>query len=132
MPTDAQIKESVREEMDHLRTNHLEVLEYCVIDWAKDKGILDNSNPVRQLGCTQEELDEALEEVKKVDVDNLLHEDLDEVILEFGDILVTLIIAMNMLELDMSTCLTAAYNKIAKRKGKMVDGKFVKEEDLES
>ena len=44
-----------------------------------------------------------------------------------GDMLVTIIIAARMLELDPTTCLEQAYNEIKDRKGKMVDGKFVKE-----
>lgn len=129
MPSNNQIKTAVQEEMDHLRENHLEVLEFSIVDWAKERGIFDASDPIAQLSCTIEECAETLKELNKVkDVDK---SDLDEVILEYGDILVTLIIGMNMLELDMSTCLTAAYNKIVKRKGKMIDGKFVKEEDLE-
>lgn len=50
--------------------------------------------------------------------------------LEMGDILVTLIILSKQLNIDLVECLELAYNKIKDRKGKTVNGTFVKEEDL--
>ena len=50
--------------------------------------------------------------------------------LEMGDIFVTLIILCNQLGIDCVECLQLAYDKISKRKGKTVNGLFVKEEDL--
>jgi NTP pyrophosphatase (non-canonical NTP hydrolase) len=47
-----------------------------------------------------------------------------------GDILVTLIILSAQLDIDLTECLEMAYQKISKRKGKTIDGLFVKEEDL--
>ena len=41
--------------------------------------------------------------------------------------LVTIIIAARMLELDPTACLDQAYNEIKDRTGKMVDGQFVKD-----
>ena len=50
--------------------------------------------------------------------------------LEFGDVIVTLIILSNQLNIDFVECLERAYDKISKRKGKTIDGAFIKEEDL--
>lgn len=47
--------------------------------------------------------------------------------LEFGDILVVCIQIARLRGLDMGECLQLAYEKISKRKGKMIDGVFVKE-----
>ena len=48
-----------------------------------------------------------------------------------GDIYVVLVILCMQLGLDINDCIKAAYDKIKDRKGKMVDGIFVKEKDLE-
>lgn len=50
--------------------------------------------------------------------------------LEFGDVIVTLIILSKQLGIDFEECLELAYLKIKNRKGKTIDGKFVKQEDL--
>lgn len=47
-----------------------------------------------------------------------------------GDTLVTIIVLTHQLDLDVTECLSIAYEEIKNRKGKMVNGTFVKEEDL--
>lgn len=47
-----------------------------------------------------------------------------------GDTLVTIIVLAYQLDLDVAECLSIAYEEIKNRKGKMVNGTFVKEEDL--
>lgn len=47
-----------------------------------------------------------------------------------GDSLVTLIVLAAQLNLDLVECLEIAYEEIKDRKGRMVNGTFVKEEDL--
>lgn len=47
-----------------------------------------------------------------------------------GDTLVTIIVLAHQLDLDVTECLSIAYNEIKNRKGKMINGTFVKEEDL--
>ncbi|NQY42389.1 MAG: nucleotide pyrophosphohydrolase, partial [Legionellales bacterium] len=44
-----------------------------------------------------------------------------------GDIMVTLIIQAKMQGMSLEECLESAYNVIAKRTGKMVNGQFVKD-----
>lgn len=51
----------------------------------------------------------------------------DEAKLEFGDILVVCIQIARLRGLDMVECLDLAYQKIKDRKGRMIDGRFVKE-----
>lgn len=47
-----------------------------------------------------------------------------------GDTLVTIIVLAHQLDLDVTECLSIAYEEIKNRNGKMVNGTFVKEEDL--
>lgn len=49
-----------------------------------------------------------------------------------GDTLVTIIVLARQLDLDVTECLSVAYEEIKNRKGKMVNGTFVKEEDLKT
>lgn len=46
------------------------------------------------------------------------------------DTLVTIIVLAHQLDLDVTECLGIAYEEIKNRKGKMINGTFVKEEDL--
>ena len=47
-----------------------------------------------------------------------------------GDTLITIIVLAYQLDLDVTECLNIAYEEIKNRKGKMINGTFVKEEDL--
>ena len=122
-----------------------EELNARVIEWAQEKGILDASNPIKQLTKTQEELDETMDALVKIkdlhdpkqpsliDVGNkqaLLDEYNDEVVDGIGDMLVTILILAELCGVDPQHCLTVAYDEIKGRKGKMVDGMFVKESNL--
>src|SRR5699024_12140133 len=55
---------------------------------------------------------------------------LDEMQTELGDVLVTLIIYAQQQNIELYDCLNLAYNKILNRNGKLVNGTFIKEEDL--
>ncbi len=50
--------------------------------------------------------------------------------LEMGDIFVTLIILCEQIGLNPIKCLDMAYEKIKDRKGKTINGVFIKQEDL--
>lgn len=49
---------------------------------------------------------------------------------DIGDILVVLIILCRQLGLDITECLEIAYEDIKDRKGIMIDGVFIKEQDI--
>ena len=118
-----------------------EKLSKKVVDWAIDRGILEKSNPLRQLSKTQEELDETIKAVsiltsiKAGDVEpDLFNTEMrseeyweGEVKDGIGDTLVTIIILAEMLGMDTVDCLNEAYNVIKGRTGKMIDGLFVKD-----
>ena len=113
----------------------IEQLQPLVIQWAKDKGILDKANPLTQIAKTQEELDETREALfwQSKDFDTYtnskgtLCNTKEEIKDGFGDILVTLIIGAEMQGLMLDECLETAYNVISKRTGKMQNGTFVKD-----
>ena len=50
---------------------------------------------------------------------------------DIGDMMVVLINIMARNDLSMKECLQVAYDDIKDRKGKMIDGVFVKESDLQ-
>ena len=90
-----------------------------VVAWAAAKGILDNSTAFKQSLKTLEELTELMTALN--------NNDEAEIRDAYGDILVTLIIGAELANVDLEQCLEEAYNVIAKRTGKMVDGLFVKD-----
>ena len=94
-------------------------LESLVIEWAENKGILQKATPARQADKTLEEV----EELRAAIADNNREEISDAL----GDILVTIIIQARMQNMSLTECLEGAYNIIAKRTGKMVNGQFVKD-----
>ena len=49
---------------------------------------------------------------------------------DYGDMIVCIIQAMRLSGTDIISCLQGAWNDIKDRKGKMVNGKFIKEADL--
>ena len=101
-----------------------EELQKQVIGWAKDRSILENSNAIKQISKTQEELDETLDALKRLEQGE---ESILEVADGIGDMLVTIILLAETVGLDSVDCLADAYEEIKDRKGKMVNGLFVKE-----
>ena len=110
-------------------------LEEKVIIWAKEKGILEKGNPLAQAEKTLEEANELFEacEAQSIDSFEFINSKgvkvntKDEIEDGIGDALVTLIIQSEMQAVKIENCLEKAYNVIAKRKGKMIDGQFVKD-----
>lgn len=109
-----------------------EKLSKKIIKWAKDRDLLHEENADKQFMKFVEEVFEF-----KTEMDNVLsYTDpyVDEVVermeLEMGDIFVTLIILCSQLNLDPVSCLARAYEKIKDRKGKTINGTFIKSEDL--
>lgn len=113
-----------------------EDLQKQVLDWADNKDLLHEENADKQFMKFIEEVFEFKTEL--VYVNALSEDDTEEfknfcrnsLQLEFGDVLVTLIILAKQLDLNLTQCLEKAYKKIANRKGKTVNGTFVKSEDL--
>lgn len=100
-----------------------------VQDWGQEKGITDPENVDKQF---LKFVEEVFEFKTEIDLYSLSKQgfDLEHVKLEFGDVLVTLCILAKQLDIDPTTCLEMAYEKIKNRKGKTIGGTFIKEEDL--
>ena len=111
-----------------------------VLIWADDKDLLHSENTEKQFMKFIEEVFEFKSEMDYLsrigqstaevysDYEQIKTE--ENMKLEMGDILVTLIILSSQLGIDLTECLEIAYQKISKRKGKTIDGLFVKESDL--
>lgn len=108
------------------------MLQADVLSWAKDKDLLHAENAPKQFMKFVEEVFEFKAEMDMLDNcgESLMTINLEHVKDEMGDIFVTLIILCEQLGIDPMGCLELAYNKIKKRKGKTINGQFIKEEDL--
>lgn len=99
----------------------MDELVKLVEEWAKEKR-LDKAEPEKQMLKVIEEVGEvgaALARNNKNDLRDGI-----------GDVVVTLVILAMQNDMDLYECLNQAYNEIKDRKGKNVNGVFVKEADL--
>lgn len=122
-------------------TAYIDPIVCNVIQWGVDRNIIQDSSLDRQLVKLQEEFDE-LEEA-------ILARDKDAIRDAIGDMSVVLIMMSEIFGRDydpenyiegvtsiddntpyFEECLEAAYNEIKDRKGKLINGVFVKEADL--
>ena len=94
----------------------------AVENWSKDKG-LDKADPTKQFLKVAEEFGEIGAAMARSQENELKD--------AIGDTTVTLIILAQQHGLTLQECLETAYNVIEKRTGKMVEGVFIKQEDLE-
>jgi NTP pyrophosphatase (non-canonical NTP hydrolase) len=97
----------------------LDELVANVTAWAQDRGLLDKENIPKQMLKVMEEVGETASAILK--------NDRDKIVDGIGDSFVTLIVLSEQLGLEPLECLEVAWNEIKNRKGKMVDGTFVKE-----
>ena len=109
---------------------NFEELKTKVEEWANDKDLLHSENADKQFMKFIEEVFEFKSEMDFIHILGGNELNSHDMMLEMGDIFVTLIILCEQLEIDPVLCLEMAYNKIKFRRGKTIDGKFVKEEDL--
>ena len=90
-----------------------------VLKWADERGLLKAENAPRQMLKLMEEVGElagAMAKNKPGDIVDAI-----------GDIQVVLIILSKQLGYDYEQCLVDAYNVIKERKGKLINGVFVKD-----
>lgn len=90
--------------------------------WAHERE-LDKAQPEKQMLKLVEEVGELAQGLAKGNQ--------DQVIDSIGDVYVVLTILSLQMDLDVRDCINQAYKEIADRKGKMVNGVFVKESDLQ-
>jgi len=87
--------------------------------WADERGIYDKGDTKTQLIKLQEEMGELAKAT--------LEKDQEEVIDAIGDMVVVLTNLAHLNNVHIETCIATAYNVISKRKGKMINGTFVKD-----
>lgn len=101
--------------------------------WARDRNLIEGSNPGAQGLKMVEELGEtfgalarlpAAKQANDIEKINALLGKAED---GFGDAVVVLTIMAAQVGLDLEDCIAAAYNEIKDRKGRMVDGVFVRE-----
>ncbi len=94
-------------------------MEKLIIEWANERGLLTNDNAPKQFLKLAEEIGELASAISK--------NNYDEIIDAIGDIQVVLIILSKQLDINYSKALKTAYNEIKNRKGKTINGVFIKE-----
>lgn len=99
-----------------------DVLTEKIKRWAKERN-LHAADPTKQFLKLTEEVGELAQALAK-------NKSVAEVMEEIGGIYVVLTILSMQLNLDVRDCIEYEYNKIMHRKGRMVNGVYVKESDL--
>ena len=90
-----------------------------VLEWAEPKGLLNPQIAPQQFMKLVEEVGELS--------NAMLNRNEAEQIDALGGIQVVLIILAEQLGFDLDTCLECAYDEIKNRKGKTINGSFIKE-----
>jgi NTP pyrophosphatase (non-canonical NTP hydrolase) len=89
-------------------------------EWAKDKGIYEKGDPKTQYIKLLEEIGELAQSILKNDSEEFMD--------AIGDCVVVLTNLAALNDVKIEDCINGSYNVIAKRKGRMVNGTFVKEQ----
>jgi hypothetical protein len=106
-------------------------LKEKIVQWGKDRNIFEFSTPIKQLHKTQEELDEtmnALVAFADAKTEKAKQAAMEQVVDGIGDMGVTLMMLCHKVDVDFVECLHSAYEVIKNRRGKMVNGLFVRNE----
>ena len=98
-----------------------------VAQWARDRNLIGGSTPLLQITKLFEECEELWHALQDDDLDSL-----GEIIDAIGDIQVVLAVMCAQLGLNIDECREAAWEQIKDRKGKIIDGMFVKEVEGEA
>lgn len=101
-----------------------------VEEWAEGKDLLHKENIEKQFMKFIEEVFEFKTELDLYQTFGYTYPNYINMVTEMGDIFVTLIILCKQLDMVPVKCLELAYKKIKDKKGKTINGTFVKEEDL--
>lgn len=96
-------------------TNNFDLIR----QWAADRNLIKGSNPEAQMEKLYEEVDETHRAIAINDTAEIKD--------GIGDCVVVLTIMAAQCGMNIEDCIIAAYNEIKDRKGKMVNGIFVKE-----
>jgi NTP pyrophosphatase (non-canonical NTP hydrolase) len=105
--------------VQYLFKSDIGTLTEQIQQWSIDRN-LQTSDKKSQLVKVVEEVGEVAAAIARGD-DELLQD-------AIGDVFVTIVILSQCSGLDFTECVRHAYNEIKDRKGKLVDGIFIKEE----
>jgi hypothetical protein len=103
----------------------LNALHRKVTKWGEEKDIIIPGNK----GQALKQVDKLLEELEELRAEIEAGE-IYKAMIEAGDCQVVLQMIFANLETDQETCLQLAWDKIKDRKGKTINGTFVKQSDL--
>ncbi len=103
----------------------LPTLERAVVRWHYDRNLIEGSSDQAQLAKLTEEVGELARAIRN-EKPLANYQTADAI----GDILVVLINIAERNALDLRVCLHRAFNDIKERKGKLISGIYIKEEDL--
>ncbi len=87
--------------------------------WASDRNLIEGSTPAKQYG-------KLLEEVGELGT-SLINGSEAEIVDALGDCVVVLTIISSQIGYNLEACIEGAYQEIKDRKGKMINGVFVKD-----
>ena len=129
----AEIEDENQEIMDRINKNFFnkptmscdqceKSLFNCIREWANERGLYDKGDPKTQYIKLMEETGE----IGRA----LLKQDTEEIIDGIGDAVVVLTNLAELIGVPIEECIQSAYDVIAKRTGKMVNGTFVKDTPL--
>ena len=103
---------------DNRKYKHMNLLIDKIMKWHEDRNLIEGSTDKDQVLKLQQELGELSDSVCK-------QKDMKD---DLGDMMVIMLNIMKRNDYTIEECLQIAYNDIKDRKGRMVDGIFVKEE----
>ena len=94
-------------------------MKELILNWARERNLLKHTNSNKQFIKLVEEVGELASAITKNDLIGIID--------SIGDIQVVLIILAKQYDLDVDVCLDAAWHEIKERKGKTINGIFIKE-----
>ena len=116
----AEIENDQQDIIDRINKNHFNKSMFDKIrDWANERGLYEKGDPKTQYIKLMEETGEIGRAILK--------EDTEEIIDGIGDAVVVLTNLAELIGVPIEECIQQAYNVISKRKGKMINGTFVKD-----
>ena len=107
--------EKVKDEVMFEVETYFNLIRY----WANERGLYEKGNTITQYVKLQEEAGELAKALLKND-----HDEINDAI---GDMVVVLTNLAHMHGTDIEACIAQAYDEIKSRKGKMINGTFVKD-----
>lgn len=99
--------------------------EADIIKWGTARNLIGPTGEATRVG-QQAKTEEEVRELS----DAIAMDDKDAARDAIGDVYVTLVMQAQMWGMTMQECIDAAWNEIKDRKGRMINGVFVKEADL--